>query len=116
MPLPHGPVLAEVPRQPVLLLNLLEVFIYAQSPEGAGDEEQHKVNAIVGDGCIRGSSAGLYSDQRSKTRSFSPARLQDGDKNNNKTKPTKGATSQRTDNGPVQAVEEPRDHVPDAGP
>ena len=46
MPLPHGLVLAEVPRQQVLLLNLLEVFIYAQGPEGAGDEEQHKVNAI----------------------------------------------------------------------
>ena len=46
MPLPHGLVLAEVPRQPVLLLHLLEVFIYAQGPEGAGDEEQHKVNAI----------------------------------------------------------------------
>ena len=60
MPLPHGLVLAEVPRQPVLLLHLLEVFIHAQGPEGAGDEEQHKVNAIVGDGYIRGSSAGLY--------------------------------------------------------
>ena len=60
MPLPHGLVLAEVPRQPVLLLHLLEVFIYAQGPEGAGDEEQHKVERHLGDGYIRGSSAGLY--------------------------------------------------------
>ena len=44
--LPHGLVLAEVPRQPVLLLHLLEVFPYAQGPEGAGDEEEHKVTAI----------------------------------------------------------------------
>ena len=51
--LPHGLVLAEVPRQPVLLLHLLEVFIYAQGPEGAGDEEQHKVERHLGDGYIR---------------------------------------------------------------
>ena len=48
MPLPHGLVLAEVPRQQVLLLNLLEVAIIAQSPEGAGDEEEHQVERHQG--------------------------------------------------------------------
>ena len=116
MPSPMTLMFQKIPVSLCCYFTSLRFNPYAQAPEWGGDEEQHQVIATVETATFVVAALCSNLDQRYKTRSFSPVRHQDGDKNYNKTKPTQGATSQWTDHCPVQAVEEPHNHVPDAGP
>ena len=109
------PMLQKLPVSVYSIFTFKEVIPYVQAPERGEDEALLQVIAKVEVALFVVAAAGLFNDPRDKTRGPSPRRRQDGDENYHQTQPTQGIASYRTVDCTVQAVEEPRDHIPDAG-